>query len=66
MDPIVKLSGHEGKVMSSDAVTCNNEEIVVSVSYDRTVKIWAPQVARGVFKYDEDMDNDDDQVMQTL
>ena len=61
MEPIVKLAGHEGKIMGADAVCDDNNEVVVTVSYDRTVKLWVPKSYA-----DDDDDDDDDNVMNTM
>lgn len=36
------LAGHEGKVMCVD-VAPNATHALASVSYDRTIKLWAPE-----------------------
>ncbi len=36
------LAGHEGKIMCVD-VTPDGSNLLASVSYDRTVKMWAPE-----------------------
>ena len=42
MQPIVTLGGHEGKIMDADMICQDGNEGVITVSYDRTVKIWTP------------------------
>jgi U4/U6 small nuclear ribonucleoprotein PRP4 len=41
---ITILAGHENKVMSAD-VAPDGSGLVASVSYDRTLKFWAPEEA---------------------
>lgn len=36
------LAGHEGRVMGAD-VSPDGSGAIASVSFDRTVKLWAPQ-----------------------
>ena len=48
MDMVAELAGHEGKVMEADSFSGTDggtvqNDVVVTVSYDRTVKLWAPQ-----------------------
>ena len=39
------LAGHEGKVMAVDSSPRPGSHLLASVSYDRTVKLWAPEWA---------------------
>ncbi len=39
--PLKVLSGHEGKVMHAD-ICPDGSGLIATVSYDRTVKYWAP------------------------
>jgi len=39
--PLKSLSGHDGKVMSLDIAP--NGKYIVTASYDRTFKLWAPE-----------------------
>ena len=41
---IKTLAGHEGKVMCIDA-SPDGSHLLASVSYDRTIKLWAPESA---------------------
>ena len=38
---LATLTGHEGKVMGGD-ICPDGSNTIASVSYDKTVKIWAP------------------------
>lgn len=37
------LAGHEGRVMAAD-VSPDGSGSIASVSYDRTIKLWGPQL----------------------
>ena len=37
------LAGHEGKVMAAD-ISPDHSGLMASVSYDRTIKLWAPSL----------------------
>ncbi len=39
------LAGHEGKIMCVDVAP---DHTIASASYDRTIKLWAPEAAAGV------------------
>lgn len=59
MEPVAELAGHEGKVMGADFSVggggAGDTDVVVTVSSDKTVKLWAP---RGGVCEDGDGDGD--------
>ncbi len=44
------LAGHEGKIMCVD-VAPDGSNMLASVSYDRTIKMWAPEEAPAVAQF---------------